>query len=384
MRSENPLKILVLTHEYPPVGGGGAQVIQSLCEGMASKNYRFHILTAHWGDLSSIEKKSFLTIERVKSSRKETFRAGLFTMACFVWKSFWKSLKIVRNWKPDFIHAHFAVPAGAAAAMAGILTNTPYIVTAHGGDVPGGAPQKTSAWFRFLLPFTRFIWRNAAKIVAVSRQSKELALKHYPVNIDVIPNGIQTEILQPEKIQAGNPPHIMYIGRFSPEKNAVMVPEILSLVKELPWRCTMLGDGLQMEEVRQGIKDHGITDRIDLKGWISPDMVVEELKTCDILLMPSFREGMPMTGLQALAAGAALVMTDTGACREMVDHGKNGYLIQAGSEDGYANALRKLLISKKVLINFKNHSMLKAKDFDLSVVLESYKNLYQYVAQEIS
>ena len=376
-----PLKILVITHEYPPIGGGGGQVVRDLCEGIASEQYTFHILTAHFKNLRELEQQPNLTIERLKSRRTEAYRAGLLPMACFVWKSFWRALKIIRRWKPDLIHAHFAVPGGAAAALAGIITGTPYIFTAHGGDIPGGTPEKTGTWFRFILPFTRFIWKRAAARIAVSEASKQLALVQYPVKIYVIPNGIRTEEYRPDAVTAGDVPHIMYIGRFSPEKNAVLVPHILARIKEIPWRCTMLGDGLQMDEIQGLIEDFGISKRVSLPGWVSPEQVKEYLQTIDILLMPSFREGMPVSGLQALASGAALVMTDIGACGDMVDEGQNGFLVNAGDEVGYAKALTALLGSREKLISHKKHSLIKAADFDFDSIFQSYRDLYHRVSK---
>ena len=81
-------------------------------------------------------------------------------MACFILRSTLRGLQIIRRENPDLIHAHFAVPAGAAAWALSRLTGKPYFITAHGGDVPGGAPQKTDRWFRYVLPFTKPFWKG--------------------------------------------------------------------------------------------------------------------------------------------------------------------------------------------------------------------------------
>jgi glycosyltransferase involved in cell wall biosynthesis len=134
-------------------------------------------------------------------------------MACFIIRSISHGLKIIRYEHPDLIHAHFAVPAGAAAWALSRLTGIPYIITAHGGDVPGGAPQKTDRWFRYVLPFTRPFWKKAAAVVSVSEQTRRFALQHYPVDIQVIPNGIDTEACQPGSFDPQKPPRILYVGR---------------------------------------------------------------------------------------------------------------------------------------------------------------------------
>jgi glycosyltransferase involved in cell wall biosynthesis len=373
------IKILVISHEYPPIGGGGGRVIQDLCEGIASDSYKFYILTAHWGDLPELKKSGNLTIERIRSCRTQAYRADLLTMACFVWKSFWRALRIIRKWHPEIIHAHFAVPGGASAAAAALLTHTPYLITVHGSDVPGSAPEKTGKWFRFFLPFTRFIWKKAKKIITVSQQSRQLALTHYPVKIEIIPNGIDTTRYLHTSLDIHDPPCIMYVGRFSPEKNPQLIPKILSHLNDLKWKCVMVGDGPQMALVQTLIAENQLDNRIELPGWISPQEVDEALLKCDILLMPSLREGMPMVGLQCLASGLALVMSDVGACPDMVTLGKNGFLIEAGDEKGYAHALYTLLSDPKKLLQYKKYSIQKAEEFDIQKVINSYKDVYQSI-----
>jgi len=373
------IRILVISHEYPPIGGGGGRVIQDLCEGIASASYNFYVLTAYWGDLPELEESENLIIERIRSHRTQAYRADLLAMACFVWKSFWRALRIIKKWHPDIIHAHFAVPGGASAAVASLLTHTPYIITVHGGDVPGGAPEKTKKWFRFILPFTRFIWKKADKIITVSQQSRQLAQTHYPVNIKVIPNGIDTARYLRTSLKIHDPPCITYIGRFSPEKNAQLVPKILSHLYDLRWKCVMVGDGPQMSRVQTLITKYKLNDRIKLPGWLNPQEVDELLLKCDILLMPSLREGMPMVGLQGLASGSALVMSNVGACPDMVDLEKNGFLIEAGNEEEYAHALRTLLSDPKILKQYKKSSIQKAQEFDIKKIINSYKNVYQSI-----
>jgi glycosyltransferase involved in cell wall biosynthesis len=372
-----PIKILVVSHEYPPIGGGGGRVIKDLCEGIASDDYNFHVLTAIWDDIPELEELENITIDRIRSNRVHAHHANLLTMACFVWKSFWRSLKIIRRWRPDIVHAHFAVPGGASAAAASILTRTPYMITVHGSDVPGSAPEKTGKWFRFIFPFTRFIWNKAEKIITVSERSRQLALKNYPIAIDVIQNGIDTKRYVPPSLEIHDPPCIIYIGRFSSEKNAQLVPKILSHLDDLSWNCVMIGDGPQMGQVQSLISEKRLKDRIRLPGWIGPQEVDEALLKCDILLMPSLREGMPIAGLQGLASGLALIMSEVGACSEMVNEGENGFLVKAGDEKGYALALRTLLSDRKKLNRYKKKSLNKAGEFDIKKIISAYKEVYQ-------
>ena len=316
-------------------------------------------------------------IERLPSKRTESFRAGFVTMASFVWKSFWRGLKVIHAWQPDLIHAHFAVPAGAVAYALWIFTRTPYIITAHGGDVPGGAPEKTGGWFRFVLPLSKPVWKHAAAIAAVSSQTRQLAQKHYPAEIQVIPNGIDPSAYHPGKFNLKKTPAIIYIGRFSPEKNALAVPQVLANLKNLDWECIMLGDGPQMEEVRTLIKQNQMEQRFTLPGWVEPDEVVRWMQKSDILFMPSLRDAMPMAGLQGLAAGLAVVASEIGSIPDIVAENENGFLVTPGDLNGYAAAIKKLLEDHTLLENFRHKSSEKVSKFNLFDVLAAYEALYK-------
>lgn len=115
------MKILVLSHEYPPIGGGGGQVVKDIAAGFAADQHEVRIITAHWGNLPLITQEDTMVIERLPSSRKLAYRASFISMAAYVWKAFWHGLRLIRRWRPDIIHAHFAVPAGAAAAALNFL-----------------------------------------------------------------------------------------------------------------------------------------------------------------------------------------------------------------------------------------------------------------------
>ena len=374
------MKILVISHEYPPIGGGGGQVVADICSQLAARGHSVHILTALYGDLPRIEEQGHLRIERIPSCRNQSYRAGFMTMACFIIRSTLRGLRIIRAENPDLIHAHFAVPAGAAAWALARLTGKPYIITAHGGDVPGGAPQKTDRWFRYVLPFTRPFWKKAAAVISVSEQTRRFALQHYPVNIQVIPNGIDTNACRPGAFDPQQPPRILYVGRFSPEKNAIAVPQVLARLKELDWDCVMLGDGPQMAEVKTAISANGLQGRIRLTGWVNPQEVMRRMSESDILLMPSLLDSMPVAGLQGLAMGLALVLSDIGSCPEYIDGGRNGFLVKPGDLDGYASALRALLNDKRLLANARTVSRQHARRFDLAKAIDDYESVFSAVA----
>lgn len=375
------MRILVFIHEYPPVGGGGGKVAQDICRGLAARGHEIQILTSHWGNLPLEEDQDRILIQRLKSGRRLPYKAGLAAMLFFVLASFWAGWRTIRRWKPDVLHVHFAVPAGAVALALSRLCGVPYVLTAHLGDVPGGVPEKTAGWFRWIYPFTPPIWKSAGQVVAVSNFTRSIALQHYPVNIQVIPNGVNLDELNPGEIEVNDPPHIVFAGRFVPQKNPLQVVRSLATLKDLPWKCTMLGEGPLTGQVVAEVSRLQLEERIILPGWVTPEEVNACFKRSDILFMPSLSEGMPVVGLNALAMGLAILASRIGGWADLVTAGENGLLLDSSSSaEEWGEALRSLVSNPSRLEAFRLASRHKAADFDLNKLVDSYEMLFKQVA----
>ena len=373
------MRILVITHEYPPIGGGGGAAARDICRGLARRGHEVKVLTAHYKDLPGRELEAGVELIRIRSGRAEPFRATLPEMAGFVFAGIWTGRRLSAVWQPDVIHAHFAVPAGAVAWMLSRLNQVPYILTAHLGDVPGGVPKKTGKWFRWILPFTHRIWYNAARVAAVSNYTRSLALQHYQVPIDVIPNGVELSALAPREIRVNDPPRIVFAGRFVEQKNPLQVPRVLATLKDLPWECSMLGDGPLFEETRAEIERLGLAGRFHLPGWVTPQNVQDEFSLADLLFMPSHSEGLPVVGVQALASGLALVVGRAGGFTDLVSEGENGFLHDGDDTDNLSASLRLLLSDTSALRRARQKSLVRAEAFDLTSVVIAYENMLKEV-----
>lgn len=367
------MRVLVVIYEYPPIGGGGGAAARDICRGLAKRGHDVKILTAHFKGLPRREQDEGVDVIRLPSFRRQLYRAGLPEMGGFVLASLWAGLHLVRVFHADVIHTHFAVPSGLSAWALSRLTKIPYLLTAHLGDVPGGVPDKTGKWFRWVKPFTHPIWRDAARVVAVSHYTRELARKHYPVAIQVIPNGVDAQSLAPRALTVNDPPRLVFAGRFVGQKNPLMVPRVLAALKDLRWECIMLGDGVLLAATRAEAERLGLADRFRFPGWVETGDVLKEFSRSDILFMPSRVEGLPVVGVQALACGLALVVGRAGGFADLVTHGENGFLHDADDAAGMASSLRVLLSDSTALLSARQKSLALAQSFDIQRVVDEYE-----------
>ena len=346
---------------------------------MVERGHEVQVLTAGWGGLARQEQQEGVLVHRLSSGRSTPYKAGLKAMAGFVLASFWSGFGLIRRWKPDLIHVHFAVPGGAAALALSGLTGVPYVLTVHLGDVPGGVPEKTGKWFHWIYPFTPPIWKRARQVVAVSEFTRQLALQRYAVSINVIPNGVDTQKLKPAVIQAGEPPRLIFAGRFAPQKNLIQLVRILASLKDLPWGCVLVGDGPLRGDVEREIDEHGMRDRFTLTGWVTPSEVQEWFRKSDILFMPSLSEGLPVVGVQALSLGLAIVAGRVGGFIDLVEQGVNGFLFNTNRPEDGISFLRRLLSDRQCLQTARQASRQMAGKFDLKEIIDQYEMVFEKV-----
>jgi glycosyltransferase involved in cell wall biosynthesis len=370
------MRILVFNYEFPPVGGGGGRAARDICEKLAGRGHQVLVLTSHLKGLPKHEQIAGVEVVRVPSLRRKAYVATFLDMSSYVVSAALAGMRILPAWKPDVMQVHFAVPTGPAAWALARLYHVPYVLTAHLGDVPGGTPEKTKGWFRWVYPFTRPIWHDAARVVAVSEFTRQLALQHYPVEIQVLPNGVDTKALDPGEIPLGDPPQIIFAGRFMSQKNPLQIVRVLAGLRELPWKCLMLGDGPLYQQVQEEITNLGLQERFLLPGWVTPEQVLAQYAQSDILFMPSLSEGFPLTGVQALAMGLAIVAGRVGGFVDLVKPGENGFLYDPMDEQGMRQGLAALLGDPARLLEMRLASRRLSVHFDLDVIVDGYEAVF--------
>jgi glycosyltransferase involved in cell wall biosynthesis len=373
------MRILTLIHEFPPIGGGGGHVAQDIARELIGHGHEVVVLTAHLKGLPLKEIVQGVQIERLPSLRKYASHVGFLAMGVYILAAVRKSLHLIHRWRPDLIHVHFAVPAGAAAWLLSRLTGIPYVLTSHLGDVPGGVPGKTGNWFRWVFPFTKPIWHNAAQTLAVCSYTSTLARQHYGVNPKVIPNGVSHNLFARGKLLVNTPPVVIFAGRFVKQKNLVAMVDILAMVSDLSWKCVMLGDGPTLPDIKSAISSYHMDQRFFLPGWVTPDEVQSWLGKSDILFLPSLSEGLPVVGVQALAKGLAIIASRVGDCVDLVDPGRNGFLVNLGDNKAFSIALRDLLTDRGALLSARQVSLKLARRFNIAAVVDEYETIFRGV-----
>ncbi|MFY8215746.1 MAG: glycosyltransferase family 4 protein [Chthoniobacterales bacterium] len=364
------LRILCLNYEYPPIGGGGGRASASICEALAARGHQVEVQTTGMAHLPRIDESGGVRITRNFAFRRREDTCSVGEMAAYLVCSLIPAIRHTLQWRPDVIHAHFAVPTGALAWAVSTITRTPYVLTAHLGDVPGGVPEQTDRLFKWVGPFTKPIWSGAAGVTAVSGFVAKLAENAYHRRAVVIPNGIT---LDPRPTLAiHTTPRIVMVGRLSIQKNPLLAIHALAKISQQQWHLDIIGDGPLRRDVEAAILASGLSERITLHGWLNTAEVHQQMRQADVLLMPSLSEGMPVAAVEALNHGLAIVSGQIDGMRDVLEDGVNGLMLEL-SPAAFAAGLTSLILDPERLLKMRNASAEKALSFDIIKTAASYE-----------
>lgn len=347
-----------------------AQVAATLVE----RGHQVRVVTAGMPHLPRYEVLNGVEVIRVRARRRREDTCTVLEMLLWVMGASPVALLQAWRWRPEVIHAHFAVPTGALAWLVHQLTRIPYVLTAHLGDVPGGVPEQTEQLFKKIKSLTIPIWKGAAQVTAVSSFVAELVQKAYGIKARVILNGVRLPKQQAKK--QNEVPILLLVGRLSVQKNPLLAIQALGLLRELPWTLKIIGDGPLSAAAHEEVKRLHLQDRISFLGWLSAEEVRQVMERADLLLMPSLSEGLPMVGVEALGYRLAIVGSHIGGLQDILIEGTNGAFFElAAGASGMAKALRPFLENRELLNTAQQASWSHAAAFEWSHSVDLYEKM---------
>jgi glycosyltransferase involved in cell wall biosynthesis len=173
--------------------------------------------------------------------------------------------------------------------------------------------------------------------------------RHYRSSLRYLGNGVGDEWFElPPVSRLGQGLRVLFVGRLIREKGIVDLLEALVHVPEI--QLTVVGEQLMSdrggvaEEVGTLIKSRALEGRVRCTGSLTQAELRQEMRTADVVALPSYREGVPRALIEGLASGRPLVATATRGCRELITDGINGFLVPTGRPDQLAAALRRVLM----------------------------------------
>ena len=223
---------------------------------------------------------------------------------------------------------------GAALAM-----RWPVVFHLHGGGFATFYERECGPLGRAAV---RFVMARAARVIVVSERWKGWVRSTFAdARVDCVPNGVP---LRSAAWDARDPARIAFVGRLTREKGVFDLIEAVALLRASHprVRLELAGDG-DADAIARHAYELGIGDRVLIRGWCAAGARERILARTGVFALPSHAEGLPMSLLEAMAAGCPVVASRVGGIPDAVHDGTEGLLVPAGDVAALAAALARVL-----------------------------------------
>lgn len=254
--------------------------------------------------------------------------------------------RILRRWRVEHVHAHFSASTATAAWIVAERLGVPWSFTAH---------SPTDITKRNLLVEKT---RAASFARTISRHGRELLTERLPDDLHgkttVLPMGIRAPAAAGSAAERfvederGDEPSLVCVARLIPAKGQDLLLDAIAMLRDerMRVRAHVVGDGPDRERLEGLARERRIEGLVRFHGYVpNPDVLAAlAAGAFDACVLPSDSEGVPITLMEAMAAGVRVVATDVGGVSELVRPGA-GSLVPPRDVAGLASALRRELTS---------------------------------------
>lgn len=369
---------------YPTFGGSGVVATELGLE-LARRGHEIHFITY------SMPVRLALLNKNVHYHEVNVPEYPLFHYQPYELALSSKLVDMVKLYKIELLHVHYAIPHAYAGYMAKQMLRDegieiPMITTLHGTDITlvGNHP--------FYKPAVSFSINKSDYVTSVSQNLKEETYKLFSISkdIQVIPNFIELnkntsdpKITCRRSVMANeNERIITHVSNFRKVKRIPDVVRIFEKIqREIPSKLMMVGDGPEKEVAERLCEELGITDKVIFFG--NSNEVDKILSYSDLFLLPSATESFGLAALEAMAWGTPVISSNSGGLPEVNFDGVSGYLSDVGDADNMASNAIKILQNDQTLAEFRSNALQVATQFDIKNILPLYENLYKLALENV-
>jgi glycosyltransferase involved in cell wall biosynthesis len=271
---------------------------------------------------------------------------GLSSAGSFLFASLLSRVRELHRMNPiDLIHAHAALPCGHAAALLSRELGIPFVVTVHGLDVYM-TNQVRGHSGRWCENVSRMVYRSARYVICISEKVRDRVTENPATTSKtcVIYNGVDAQVFVPARDDC-KASILLSVGNLIPIKgHGLLLQAFAALHKSHPEiQCVLIGDGPERARLGALANSLGISDRICFLGRRTRAQVAATMGSCVLFALPSEYEGLGCVYLEAMAAEKAVIACRGQGIEEIIQHGRNGWLIEPGDLLSLTGALAMFL-----------------------------------------
>ncbi len=242
----------------------------------------------------------------------------------------------------DRLHAHFGTNSASVAMLTHALGGPPFSFTVHGPE-EFDRPERIALGMKL----RRADFAVAVSSFGLSQLCRWVDHRHWP-KLKVVHCGIETaHYAAPRAMPPRRPLRLVSVGRFAEQKGLLLLIEALAEAarRGVDLRLALVGDGPLRGALERAISRHDMAGQVELTGWLDEAGVRAQVDQAHALVLPSFAEGLPMVVMEAMAAARPVITTWVAGIPELVQPGRCGWLVPAGSAEALADAICELALT---------------------------------------
>ncbi len=382
------MKICLVNALFYPFSGGVEKHMYELSRELARQGVDVTVLTARIDGTAAYEEIEGVKVHRIPCVSLKV--PGLYPPPLVLSPFFYNHLKKLDDENGfDIIHLQnrFFVDFDTAALYAR-LKKKPFMMTIHNARPLGISPAITVFGSAYDWLIGRWPFALADRIIAVSEWARHDIAK-YGIDerkIVAVHNGINVGSFKPaaarnvrEKYGIGGP-MLLFVGRMITQKGIPYLLDAMPAVLERhpDAKLLLIGRGSALEGLKKKTRAMGLEKSVLFSGYMTEEMLNEAYGTCDVFVLPSVWEVLPIAILEAMASGKPVVCTDAGGNAELVKSGLNGYVVPIRDPKALAGGINALLDDPEKMRSMGMAGRRRAEqEFDWRLIARKTKQVYE-------
>ena len=288
----------------------------------------------------------------------------------------------IRGEKFDIVHAHEVYPAGYWALRSLNQFKNRIVITTHGEDIQVEPDYKYGLRLNEqIAEKIRSALKEGQYFTAVTNflRGQMVGLGASEGCVTVIPNGVNLELFSRNNAFRSPRPYLFSMGRLVLIKGYdILIKAFARVVEENPnLDLIIAGRGIEERNLKDLAIKRGLEERVKFVGFVREDEKISLLKGCRLYVCPSRREGLPLSNVEALAAGKPVIAFKVGGNPDIIKDGKNGLLVEPEDIEDLTDKMQMLLRDDELRERMKRQALRMVKKYDWLEIARQYESLYE-------
>ena len=293
--------------------------------------------------------------------------------------------KLVMDEKFDLIYCQQPV-GGLLGRLVGSKCKIPVIYTAHGFHFFKGAPLKNNLIFK---PVEKWLAKKTDVLITINDEDYQNALKMKAKKVYKI-NGIGVDLSKYSQGSTADRDEmrtslgidkddfvVLSIGELNKNKNTLRLLSVINSIPDTKIKYVICGQGPLKQKYVDYINKNNLNDRVKMLGFRKDIPAI--LSMSDVFIMPSYREGLPKSMLEAMSVGVPLLGSRIRGISDLIGDNEGGILFDPKNNEEIKNAIVKLASDKALAQKYATRNKNYVQNYSIDVVIDQLEKIYEEI-----